>query len=842
MTGRVPAGGSGFRSEPGAVIAAIVAAAEPDLGQAGIAAAVAQAAPSRAQQRRLADALTGDPGLLTTGYPGGPPQIELLIRALRELGAQRLALPCCAHCGQPRRLVQCDGSLRICSACDRRRRGAAEPCAVCGNAGQVAYRDQHGRPRCTRCRPYAGPDPVTAIMAHVSHLDPGLDQARVREVIQQAIPQPFQHHQVLWELDQHPELLTGRGAHGSPRINGLIWALLAAGADGIAAPACPSCARTVRLSHQRGGLRCCRRCYDHDQLRVCSRCQQRTPVASRTPAGEPVCTGCFRQDPANHEQCASCGRTALASRHDDGRAWCRRCYRAPLAICSLCGREKPCHLASAGTPRCEHCSRRMRHAPCARCGHRRAVWTRTADGQPLCGSCSRPRVPCTACGNTRTVAARLPDGPLCSTCYRKHPASFRPCTECGTTEHLYHHGLCTRCASRQHLLSLLGDGQGGLHPHAEAVYHLLAAGDPAWLMEWLTRGPAVRNILSEISQASQPPGHADLDRHLPSRAVHHLRKVLVAGSILPDSDERLAGLERWAAEKTSSAEDPAEQRIVRSFGTWHHLRRLRGDSQRQHITAEQSDYVHNEIRATLKLISWLRDNGTSLADCTQHDIDTWLTGGPGTNYHARAFVLWASRHGHTRDLDIPQYPRSELLTRIEEDERWALVRGLLHDDTGAIEDRVAGLLVLLYGQPLARIARLTRSQIIRSPHQVQLLLGTVPLDLPEPLGELVRQLLDRSHGRAAAARAGDQPWAFPGGAPGHPLSTAQLKVRLARLGIHGRSGRNTALMDLAAKLPPVAIARLLGISISTAGAWADRAGGSSAAYAAQVSRRPFSMF
>ena len=469
----------------------------------------------------------------------------------------------------------------------------------------------------------------------------------------------------------------------------------------------------------------------------------------------------------------------------------------------------------------------------------RAVWTRTADGQPLCGSCSRPRVPCTACGNTRAVAARLPDGPLCSTCYRKHPASFRPCTECGTTEHLYHHGLCTGCASRQHLLSLLGDGQGGLHPHAEAVCHLLAAGDPAWLMEWLTRGPAVRDILAEISQASQPPSHADLDRHLPSRAVHHLRKVLVAGSILPDRDERLAGLERWAAETTSRAEDPAERRIVRSFATWHHLRRLRGDSQRQHITAEQSDYVHNEIRAALKLISWLRDNGMSLADCTQHDIDAWLTGGPGTNYHARAFVPWASRRGHTRDLDIPQHPRSGLLTRIEEDERWALVRGLLHDDTRAIEDRVAGLLVLLYGQPLARIAR---SQIIRSPHQAQLLLGTVPLDLPEPLGELVRQLLDRPHGRAATGRTADQPWAFPGGAPGHPLSTAQLKVRLARLGIHGRSGRNTALMDLAAKLPPVALARLLGISISTAGAWADRACGSSAAYAAQVSRRPFSTF
>ena len=842
MTGRVPAGDSGFRSEPGAVIAAIVAGIEPGLGQAGIAAAIARAAPSRVQQRRLADALTGDPGLLTTGHPGGPPQIELLIRALRELGAQRLALPRCAHCGQPRRLVQCDGSLRICSTCDRRRRGAAEPCAVCGNTGQVAYRDQHGQPRCTRCRPYDGPDPVTSVMAHVSRLDPGLDQARMREVIQQAIPQPFQHHQVLWELDQHPGLLTGQGAHGSPRINALIQALLAAGAAGIVAPACPSCGRTARLSHRRGEQRCCRRCYDQDQLQVCGRCQQRTHVASRTAAGQPVCASCFRQDPANHQRCANCGRTSLASRRDDGRLWCRRCYRAPLATCSLCGREKPCHLASTPAPRCENCSRRMRHVACARCGHSRAVRTRTADGQPLCGSCSRQRESCTACGNTRTVAARLPAGPLCSTCYRKHPASFQPCSECGTTGHLYHHGLCTRCACRQHLLALLSHDQGGLHPHAEAIYQVLAASGPAPLMEWLTRGSAAPAVLAEISQASQPPGHADLDRHLPSRAIHHLRKILVAGGILPARDERLAGLERWAAQKTSLAEDPAERRIVRSFATWHHLRRLRGESQRRHITGEQADYMHNEVRAALKLIAWLRGNGKSLAACTQHDIDTWLAGGPGTNYHARAFVLWTSRRGHTHDLDIPQHPRSETLTQIEDDKRWALVRSLLHDDRHAIEDRVAGLLVLLYGQPLARIARLARGQITTAPERVQLFLGTVPLDLPAPLDDLVRQLLNRTHGRAVVARTHDQPWVFPGGAPGHPLSTAQLKVRLARLGIHGRSGRNTALMDLAAKVPPVALARLPGIHISTAGAWAERAGGSPAAYAAQVSRRTFSTF
>jgi len=95
---------------------------------------------------------------------------------------------------------------------------------------------------------------------------------------------------------------------------------------------------------------------------------------------------------------------------------------------------------------------------------------------------------------------------------------------------------------------------------------------------------------------------------------------------------------------------------------------------------------------------------------------------------------------------------------------------------------VAGLLVLLYGQPLARIARLTRDQITCIPSRVRLLLGTTPLELPAPLDELARQLLSRRRGP-------------------------------------------------------------LGIRINTAGAWAEQAAGSPAAYAAQVSRRgPFSTF
>lgn len=828
----------GFIVQPGKVIAALVREVEPVLDQAGVEAAIGQAAPTRAQQRRLAAALSADLGLLTSGRPEGPPQIELLVRALQQFGAKRVVLPKCGHCRRPKRLTQLDGDLRICSACDLRRRKSAQPCAICGGSlKHAAYRDHQGRLRCRRCRPDDHPDPTTQILTRIASLGPGLDEVNLREVIDKAIPQPFQLQKALRELDQRPDLLTGQGAHGSPRINALIQALIAAGAASVVAPACPSCGRTVSLSHRRGALRCCRRCYDQERLEICSRCQQLTPVSSRTSAGEPVCGNCFRADSNNYEQCVLCGRIALVGLHnEDGSAWCRGCYRAPLAICSLCDREKPCHFASTDRPRCENCSRLMRRVPCAGCGNSRAVWTRTDNGQPLCGTCSRTPEPCASCGNSHKVRARLPEGPLCSTCYRKHPTSFQPCIECGVTEHLYHFGLCTRCACRRYLLELVTDDQAELRPHAEAIYRVvIAAGDPESLMQWLTRSRSTaREILTDISHADQPPTHDTLDRYRPSRAAHHLRRVLVAGGVLPERDERLADLEHWVRLKTDQVTDPAERRILRSFASWHHLRRLRRESERRHITAEQADYLHNEVRAALKLITWLRETDKSLATCTQHDIDTWLAEAPGTHYHARAFVLWTSKRGHTHDLDIPQLARSEALAQIEDDQRWSLVRGLLHDDTHALEDRVAGLLVLLYGQPLGRIVRLTRDHIIQSPTRVELLLGSVPLDLPAPLDDLVRQLLNRTNGNPNATA---DKWLFPGRPSSHPLSASHLKKRLARLGIHGRSGRNTALMDLAAKLPPVALARLVGIHLSTAGVWAERAGGSSAAYAAQVSRR-----
>jgi hypothetical protein len=837
VTSDSPTSHTGFLDDPDTLILTVVSDVEPDLDQAAVTAAIGQAATTRGQRRRLAQALRDDPDLLTSGHPGGPPQVERLIRALLGAGARHVAQPLCGHCHQPKPLTQRDGKIRICSNCDTLRRGAAEPCSRCGTARQLASRDRDGQPLCGDCLPYQDHDPLDDLAAAVGAVVSNLDRPQLAELIRKAVPQQFQRHQVLWELQDRPALLSGQGAHGSPRVNALIRALIAAGAHEVVAPNCPSCGRTVALTHQREGMRCCRRCYDQATSTPCSRCQRRKPTAARTSTGAPICTNCYRTDPANHGPCAECGRVAQVYRHGDDRPLCRRCFRAPTATCSICGKNKPCMFAASDQPRCESCTRRIRKAPCATCGKTLPVWSRTADGQSLCNNCAVRREPCRDCGRTRKVVGRDPEGqPLCPACYRKDPVSFRACTGCGSVERLHHHGLCPRCACDQQLLALLGvDGE--LAPHLQPVFRVLAGSAPTTVLRWLQLSTA-RTVLAEAARAGQPLTHAVLDGYPPHQAIDHLRKVLVVGKVLPERDEYLAGFERWIRTALARVSDTAERRIMHRFAVWYQLRRLRARAERGNLTVGQVERARAGVRAAVHLITWLRGQDTTLATCSQRDIDRWLEAGRSTNFHARPFVLWACRNGHAHDIEIPDHSAQRgPSTRIKDDQRWTLVRRLLHDDALLLEDRVAALLLLLYGQPLSRVTRLTRDQVTTTSGHVQLILGSKPVEVPPPLDELLLRLAANRRGFAALAHTDDHPWLFPGGAPALPLTAHRLMERVKQLGIQARPARNTAMLDLAAQLPGVVLSKLLGIHINTATRWTDQAGAPRAAYAAEVARR-----
>ncbi|MEU5852211.1 hypothetical protein [Saccharopolyspora shandongensis] len=174
---------------------------------------------------------------------------------------------------------------------------------------------------------------------------------------------------------------------------------------------------------------------------------------------------------------------------------------------------------------------------------------------------------------------------------------------------------------------------------------------------------------------------------------------------------------------------------------------------------------------------------------------------------------------------------------IPADERWALLRRLLHDDQLDPVIRFSGLLVLLFAQPASRIVRLTTDQIITTKDKTQILIGRKPLDLPPPLDDLAQQLVERRRGHALLGHTDDHQWLISGGAPGQALTEGALLLRLRPLGILTRPARNTAMMDLAGQLPAAVLSQLLGLSDPTAAEWVQEAGAYRAAYAADIARR-----
>jgi hypothetical protein len=162
---------------------------------------------------------------------------------------------------------------------------------------------------------------------------------------------------------------------------------------------------------------------------------------------------------------------------------------------------------------------------------------------------------------------------------------------------------------------------------------------------------------------------------------------------------------------------------------------------------------------------------------------------------------------------------------------------LLHDDAVKPEDRVAGLLVLLYAQWPSAVSRLTLDHVQHRDDQVRLRLGREPVVLPEPLASLVLELVATRRGHAALGDQGTSRWLFPGGQPGRPISAFQLAQRLRQLGPRPGQARSTALFALATDLPVAGLARMLGIHISVAVAWQRASAGDWTNYAAEVSRR-----
>jgi hypothetical protein len=685
--------------------------------------------------------------------------------------------------------------------------------------------------RCPRCRR----DQVTDIAS-------AADRSLPREVIEGAVAAVAPSGQALAQLALALAADPGALARGAPPVAGKLAAELAArGSAAITAPACAACGRTGKpLFRGDDGTGVCQRCRAWQLASPCATCGKVKPAAGYGKDGNAVCEVCRRRDdPRRHRECGICGETAPAAVRgkNGGPGTCVNCYRLPEAVCGSCRRRRPCAYADTSRPLCPSCSPRAT-APCARCGQDRPPQARWPEG-PVCDTCYtaalRSRGSCACCGQHRRLID--PPGPGADTCADCAGIPvFSACGDCGTEDKLYEKGRCAQCSLRRRTRDLLSAGAGAVAPELSGVLDAItSARQPRSALNWLRKG-AGSALLGDVAAGRLAISHEALDAHPRQRAADYLRHMLAAAGALPPRDEGLARAGQWAGEILASVSPPADRRLVQSYATWHVMRRLRCGTSGAGLPLTPTAHARNNLRAAVNLLAWLRGRGTALATATQADIDQWLRTGPSAAT-ARDFVSWSARRGHCRPMEIPA-PARTTGPAASQDERWALIARLLSDTTTDPTDRVAGCLLLLYGQPLSRIAAMTTSQVTHRDNETFLLLGRHEVPVPGALATTIADLISHGRSHRGVGSPAATPWLFPGHMPGRPITPSRLGERLRAIGIYAQPGRRAALLGLAAQMPAAVLAETLGLHETTAARWMHQAGGDWSRYAADLARHP----
>jgi hypothetical protein len=576
---------------------------------------------------------------------------------------------------------------------------------------------------------------------------------------------------------------------------------------------CDSCGQTKQLARTggRGGPALCGACVQRERRprRVCGRCGRVGAIALLEAADgtRDLCFACYNHEP--RKVCGGCGQlAAIHVRGRDGQPdLCQRCYRPPVARCSVCDRDKPCYHLDTDAPVCWSC-RPRRVAVCAVCGREQPVKARSPLG-PLCNACEwrrlRAKGVCERCGRACRPALHPGGQTLCGDC--AGVPQTRICASCGAEDVTYDRGLCPACSLRNRLDALRAAGPPAVIARLEAHLQTLEqTANPLTTRQWLAK-PAGR-LLARLASSEIELTHDALDA-LPAKSVDELRAALVHSGALPARDELLAKFERWIAERLAMIEPGADHTTLRQFATWKIQRELAARRRRSDRRADvlAATMPKNWIAAAIDLVAWLHGQGARLADLDQSRLEEWVSGGPAQRRHVARFIAWLERQHGARGLRVPPRPASVATIALPDRERLGALRRLLDDDT--IEDhlRVAGWLVALYAQPAARIVRLTTSDLAVTDDAALVRLGE-QVPLPAALRPPAARLLRRAGTR-------DPGWLFAGQKAGQPTHPAHLSRRLRRLGVPLVPARGSALATLAHRIPAPVLADLLGLHAHT---------------------------
>ena len=186
---------------------------------------------------------------------------------------------------------------------------------------------------------------------------------------------------------------------------------------------------------------------------------------------------------------------------------------------------------------------------------------------------------------------------------------------------------------------------------------------------------------------------------------------------------------------------------------------------------------------------------------------------------------------------VVQHRSARTSPSLSQDQRLAWIHELLTGASESLPYRVAGMLLLLYAQPLVKVVTFPTSIVDDSDTGMSITLGQHPTDVPEPFASLVREhLAARPNLRTGAGP--DSPWLFPSTLAGRHLHPNTVMDRLRYLGVNLLGARNRAIGELVLECPPSLVAEALGYSPQVAFLYADKAAEPWARYAGRSVKSP----
>lgn len=491
---------------------------------------------------------------------------------------------------------------------------------------------------------------------------------------------------------------------------------------------------------------------------------------------------------------------------------------------------KPTGLSPRNTKQGRPRATTAKNRPCARCGRDMPRAAATWPEGRICFICfceaTRTYGTCPDCRQDGLLPGPVNDAgrATCSTCARI-PYDFH-CERCGNEAAHQRGRVCVRCALRDDLRGLLG-GVSTDPALRDLIDALCAAERPESILVW-KRSAKVQKLLSDLGDGTIPVSHEGLDT-APGRPTEHLRALMQHHGLLPQRDPYLPRFEQWVVAKLDGLPDQVRQ-PVEHFATWHHLRRIRAKADAGATTRGPIHSAKQEITETVKFLVWLHETyQRTAATCIQQDIDEWLATGPTTRSAIRTFFVIAKKTRLNTTVTV-QHRSAKTSPSLSQDQRLAWIHELLTGTSDSLPYRVAGMLPLLYAQPLVKVVTLQTSVVDDAGTDMSITLGARPTDVPEPFASLVREhLAARPNLRTGSEP--ESPWLFPSTLAGRHLHPNAVMDRLRDLGVNLLGARNRAIGELVLECPPSLVAEALGYSAQIAFLHADKAAEPWARYA-----------